>query len=126
MAAENDEKASNNINFTNQDNSINYGNQYGIGVQNNVIVNLNFYLEKGDVNCPYKESSFLPQDAEYFFGRDEFLKKLITAIENNNFIPVLGESKSGKSSVILAGLIPQLAKAKNWLFTFFRLKLSRL
>ncbi|NEP76724.1 MAG: hypothetical protein F6K17_26850 [Okeania sp. SIO3C4] len=72
MAAQNDEEASNNINFTNQDNSINYGNQYGIGIQNNVILNLNFYLEKGDVNCPYKESSFLPQDAEYFFGRDDF------------------------------------------------------
>ncbi|MGD1715879.1 hypothetical protein [Dapis sp. BLCC M172] len=121
MAAQNNEKASK-TGIDNKGSLNNYGTLTGIGVQNNVVVNLNVYLEKDDVNCPYKGfSSFLPRDAEYFFGRDEFVKKLLTAIETNNFIPVLGKSKTGKSSVILAGLVPQLVKkAKNWLFTFFR------
>lgn len=53
------------------------------------------YLTQTEINlnCPYKEYSFLPEDAENFFGRDEVVKKLFNAVEKNNFVPVLGESK---------------------------------
>ncbi|NES02908.1 MAG: hypothetical protein F6K22_08655 [Okeania sp. SIO2F4] len=119
MAAQNNEKKSQQIGIQNQPGSTNYGTQ--IGIQNNFVINLKNYVNiKKNPNCPYSKSIFLPEDAEYFFGRDEFVKKLLSAIETNNFISVLGELKSGKSSVILAGLVPKLYKAKNWLFTFFR------
>jgi CHASE2 domain-containing sensor protein len=45
---------------------------------------------------------------KFFFGRDELVKSLQQALSNDNFLAVLGPSGSGKSSVVLAGLIPQL------------------
>ena len=122
MAAQNDEKPSN-TGIENKGRFNNYGSLNAIGVQYNIFVN-NLYhsleLEKDDRDCPYKGlSRFIPRDYEYFYGRDEFVKKLVQSVETKNFIPVLGKSKTGKSSVILAGLVPQLEKAKNWLFTFF-------
>lgn len=63
---------------------------------------------------------FSPEDAEFFFGRDAFVEELLEATQNRNFIPVLGASGSGKSSVVLAGLVPRLQQAGHWLFTHFR------
>ncbi|NEO73598.1 WD40 repeat domain-containing protein, partial [Moorena sp. SIO3H5] len=55
-----------------------------------------------------------------FFGRDVFVEKLVEASQTRNFIPVLGASGSGKSSVVLAGLVPKLEKEGHWKFTHFR------
>ncbi|NEO40588.1 MAG: hypothetical protein F6J90_31350 [Moorea sp. SIOASIH] len=63
---------------------------------------------------------FSPNEAEYFFGRDVFIKELFQGTQTRNFIPVLGASGSGKSSVVLAGLVPKLVKAGHWQFTHFR------
>ena len=63
---------------------------------------------------------FSPKEAEYFFGRDVFREELFQATQTRNFIPVLGASGSGKSSVVLAGLVPKLLKEEYWLFTLFR------
>ncbi|NEO05953.1 WD40 repeat domain-containing protein [Moorena sp. SIO3I8] len=63
---------------------------------------------------------FSPKEAEYFFGRDVFIEELFQATQTRNFIPVLGASGSGKSSVVLAGLVPKLVKAGHWQFTHFR------
>ena len=71
--------------------------------------------------CPYKGLfHFGPEDAELFFGREAFVAELFEATQNRNFIPVLGASGSGKSSVVLAGLVPRLQQAGHWLFTHFR------
>ena len=71
--------------------------------------------------CPYRGLfHFGPDDAEFFFGRDVFIQELFVATQNLNFIPVLGASGSGKSSVVLAGLVPKLQQEGNWLFTHFR------
>ncbi len=64
--------------------------------------------------------SFGPNDAEFFFGREIFVEELYRATKTNNFIPVLGASGSGKSSVVLAGLVPKLQKKGHWKFTHFR------
>ena len=63
---------------------------------------------------------FSPKEAEYFFGRDVFIEELFQATQTRNFITVLGASGSGKSSVVLAGLVPKLVKAGHWQFTHFR------
>ncbi len=74
-----------------------------------------------DLPCPYRGlSHFGPNDAEFFFGRDVFIEELIQATVKRNFIPVLGASGSGKSSVVLAGLVPKLQQEGCWLFTHFR------
>ena len=71
--------------------------------------------------CPYRGLfHFGPDDAEFFFGRDVFIQELYQATKSRNFIPVLGASGSGKSSVVLAGLVPKLQQEGRWLFTHFR------
>src|SRR5207253_1644286 len=71
--------------------------------------------------CPYQGLfHFGPNDAEFFFGREIFIEELYSATKTKNFIPVLGASGSGKSSVVLAGLVPKLQKAGHWQFTHFR------
>ncbi|MEH1884517.1 nSTAND1 domain-containing NTPase, partial [Nostoc sp.] len=71
--------------------------------------------------CPYRGLfHFGPNDADVFFGREIFIEELYSATKTKNFIPVLGASGSGKSSVVLAGLVPKLQKAGHWQFTHFR------
>jgi hypothetical protein len=70
--------------------------------------------------CPYRGLfHFGPGDAAYFFGRDSFVEELVQAAQTRNFIPLLGASGSGKSSVVLAGLVPKLQQAGHWQFTHF-------
>ncbi|MFB2771208.1 tetratricopeptide repeat protein [Pelatocladus sp. BLCC-F211] len=98
------------------------------------IINYNYYHENttvvpiestdaADENlpCPYRGLfPFGPNDAEFFFGREVFVEELFAATQNRNFIPVLGASGSGKSSVVFAGLVPKLQKEDCWKFTYFR------
>ncbi|MBW4521013.1 MAG: hypothetical protein KME16_15080 [Scytolyngbya sp. HA4215-MV1] len=86
--------------------------------------------------CPYRGLfHFGPDNAEFFFGRDVFVTELVQAVQFGRqtvvtelvqavqtlaFIPVLGASGSGKSSVVFAGLVPELQRAGHWLFTHFR------
>jgi WD40 repeat protein len=77
--------------------------------------------EADPLPCPYRGLfHFGPGDAEYFFGRENFVEELVRATQTRNFIPLLGASGSGKSSVVLAGLVPKLQKAGHWQFTHFR------
>jgi WD40 repeat protein len=45
---------------------------------------------------------------KFFFGRDELIRDLQKELAKDNFLAVIGTSGSGKSSVVLAGLIPKL------------------
>jgi hypothetical protein len=74
-----------------------------------------------DLPCPYRGLfHFGPDDADFFYGRDVFVAELLTATQIRNFIPILGASGSGKSSVVLAGLVPKLKQLGHWRFTHFR------
>ena len=60
---------------------------------------------------PYKGlKRFNFRDREYFFGRDALISKLFKAVNKSSFSLVLGASGSGKSSLVRAGLIPELKK----------------
>ena len=48
------------------------------------------------------------EDSFYFFGRDEQVTELLELLNGTHFVPVLGSSGSGKSSLVRAGLIPNL------------------
>jgi WD40 repeat protein/energy-coupling factor transporter ATP-binding protein EcfA2 len=62
-------------------------------------------------SCPYQGlESFQKEQARFFFGRKQVIHKLVERFKETNFIPVIGASGSGKSSVIRAGLIPELEK----------------
>ena len=71
--------------------------------------------------CPYRGLlHFRPEDSENFFGRGLVVQELVKAVERQKFVAVLGASGSGKSSVVLAGLVPALQHIGNWRFTHFR------
>lgn len=75
------------------------------------------------VASPYKGlKTFEPEDANRFFGRDQFLAGLINELEQTNFLLLLGASGSGKSSVVRAGLIPWLRE--KWGNRFVSLMLT--
>jgi V8-like Glu-specific endopeptidase/energy-coupling factor transporter ATP-binding protein EcfA2 len=71
---------------------------------------------------PYKNLlAFTEDDVEFFFGREQAIEEIYAEVNHKPFITVLGASGSGKSSVILAGLIPRL-KQEHWQILSLRLK----
>jgi energy-coupling factor transporter ATP-binding protein EcfA2 len=68
--------------------------------------------------------AFREEDTDFFCGREAFTERLVEAIGRTSFLTVVGPSGSGKSSVVLAGLIPALRQgalpgSKNWEIAVF-------
>ncbi|MGD9146928.1 MAG: toll/interleukin-1 receptor domain-containing protein, partial [Anaerolineae bacterium] len=62
-----------------------------------------------DLACPYPGlDPFRKDRAQYFFGREGEIEQLQELLEASSFALVMGPSGSGKSSLVLAGLIPRL------------------
>jgi|GEM_PF-44886 len=66
---------------------------------------------------PYKGlKSFKTNDSQDFFGRAELTENLVSLIDENSrqarFLAILGPSGSGKSSVMMAGVLPKLREEK--------------
>jgi hypothetical protein len=72
--------------------------------------------------CPYRGlAAFREQDAPFFFGREGFTETLIEAIKVKSMVTVIvGSSGSGKSSVVYAGLLPNMREEGDWLIADFR------
>jgi energy-coupling factor transporter ATP-binding protein EcfA2 len=51
---------------------------------------------------------FKERDAHLFYGRDEHIGELLAKVAQNRFVAVMGSSGSGKSSLVRAGLLPEL------------------
>lgn len=65
-----------------------------------------------DERAPYR--GLLPfKDPNFFFGRSREIKNLQERLEKTPFIAVVGASGSGKSSLVYAGLLPEMAK-RGW------------
>ena len=65
--------------------------------------------------------AFRKDQAEFFFGRDSYTDQLIRKLKDagRRFVAVLGDSGTGKSSLIWAGLLPRLEQgaiqgAQDW------------
>ncbi len=64
--------------------------------------------------CPYRGLHyFREEDASFFHGRDAFVRSLIEATGRFPFVAVVGPSGSGKSSVVRAGLVPELRRREG-------------
>lgn len=62
-----------------------------------------------DEQCPYVGLAAFPEAREkYFFGRERLLSTLVEKVAASRLVAVVGPSGSGKSSLVLAGLIPLL------------------
>ena len=82
--------------------------------------------------CPYQGlSAFQEEHAEFFFGREAFIEDvvrddgsvrqgLVNAVKTKPLVAVVGASGSGKSSLVFAGLLPQLAQGADWLICKLR------
>jgi hypothetical protein len=69
---------------------------------------------------PYKElQSYTECDKEYFFGRSQEIEELFKKINKYNIVGLFGESGTGKTSLINAGIIP---KFKNEGFTIISVR----
>lgn len=64
--------------------------------------------------CPYQGlEPFDELNAGFYFGREQFATELFEKIQHTKLITVVGPSGSGKSSVVLAGLMPKLRRQKS-------------
>ncbi|HOC05324.1 MAG TPA: hypothetical protein PLE02_06545, partial [Bacteroidales bacterium] len=69
--------------------------------------------------------AFRPDEGHLFFGRMESTLKVVSKLKENRFVAVLGASGSGKSSLVMSGVIPALLKEnreekKSWSYLVFR------
>ncbi len=62
-----------------------------------------------DERCPYVGlNAFDSTDHHLFYGRDQLISELLNQVLVSRLITAIGPSGSGKSSVVLAGLLPRL------------------
>ncbi|WP_343298477.1 hypothetical protein [Streptomyces sp. SID335] len=61
-------------------------------------------------------AAFQPEDADWFFGREQLTEDLVARVRSRRFLAVFGASGSGKSSLLRAGLLPRVreADAPGW------------
>jgi WD40 repeat protein len=65
-------------------------------------------------------AAYGPADAAVFFGRSDLVGDLLNRVEarrrqqSGPFLSIVGPSGSGKSSVVRAGLVPQLLRRDDW------------
>lgn len=72
-------------------------------------------------DCPYQGLyEFREENKDFFFGRDDVIADLVGSVNSKALVPVIGASGSGKSSVVFAGLVPQLKDIGNVEIVSFR------
>lgn len=79
-----------------------------------------------DTPAPYRGlSAFSSGDAPFFFGRNAETQEIVARLARYPFIALLGASGSGKTSLLQAGVLPQLqrdgiAGSGSWTVLFLR------
>lgn len=64
-------------------------------------------------SCPFPGlRPFQAEDAAWFFGREVHIREIIRKLWEFRFVSVVGNSGSGKSSLLRAGVIPHLKSEK--------------
>jgi ABC-type sugar transport system ATPase subunit len=59
--------------------------------------------------CPYRGLEVFDEEhAEFFFGRDGDIARVVEKLKDGRFLAVLGPSGCGKSSLVRAGMVPAL------------------
>lgn len=66
-------------------------------------------VDPESVPNPFKGlEAFQQRDAAFFFGREEMVARALRHLRTKRFLAVVGASGSGKSSLVRAGIIPQI------------------
>ena len=75
-----------------------------------------------DKACPYVGlKPFGEADHGFFFGRERLIKAALGILERERFLAILGPSGSGKSSLVLGGILPDLRadavpSSSSWIY----------
>lgn len=72
--------------------------------------------EDGELVCPYRGLKYFDDDEQqqkFFFGREFDIKKIRDRLDELSFVPVIGASGSGKSSLVRAGLLQKQLKQQE-------------
>lgn len=70
-------------------------------------------VEAPYVVCPYRGlRAFREEDAGFFHGRQPYIEGLLRVALSQPVVAVVGPSGSGKSSVVMAGVIPRLRQQR--------------
>ncbi|MEV0253633.1 hypothetical protein AB0H82_05065 [Streptomyces sp. NPDC050732] len=66
-------------------------------------------------------AAFQPEDAAWFFGREQLTDDLVGRVRSRRFLAVFGASGSGKSSLLRAGLLPRVeaGPGPGWVTVLF-------
>jgi energy-coupling factor transporter ATP-binding protein EcfA2 len=51
---------------------------------------------------------YMPWHMPYFVGREQEIKSVVATLQTNNFVSVIGGSGCGKSSLVYAGILPEV------------------
>ena len=76
-----------------------------------IFASQNLYKQEvsSKLTSPYKGlETFQTQDSDIFFGRKSEVINLVNKINNSQWVTLTGSSGSGKSSLVFAGVIPNL------------------
>ncbi|MGO4649326.1 LpqB family beta-propeller domain-containing protein [Nocardia sp. 2YAB30] len=66
-------------------------------------------LDPALLSSPYRGMlPFGEQHAEFFYGRDDDIARVLEALRQRSFAAVVGRSGTGKSSLVWAGVLPRL------------------
>ncbi|MFK5971249.1 MAG: trypsin-like peptidase domain-containing protein [Candidatus Marithrix sp.] len=70
---------------------------------------------------PYRGlAAFREEDVDNYFGREDTVQELVKLVDKQIFTAIIGASGSGKSSIVFAGLVPQLRKTDAWIIIDFK------
>lgn len=68
---------------------------------------------QGEATSPYPGlRPFLPRERDIFFGREQMIDQVLVRLNERHMVVVHGASGCGKSSLIAAGVLPQLARRR--------------
>ncbi len=56
---------------------------------------------------------FQKNESNLFFGRENHIKEILRKLETYRFVSIVGNSGSGKSSLVRAGILPQIEQKDN-------------
>jgi len=66
-------------------------------------------VTEGEAVCPFRGLQVFDEEhAPFFFGREALTQHLVEQLRDDRFLAVIGPSGSGKSSLVRAGLLPQV------------------
>lgn len=69
---------------------------------------------EGMAEAPYPGlRPFLPRERDVFFGREQMIDQVLVRLNERHMVVVHGASGCGKSSLIAAGVLPQLARRRK-------------